>query len=690
MKHSLIAIAILGASSTVFAADTDIDDLTFAVTNSISASGSYSAGDDGANFILSGTISGDVEITSSGACRVTLSDGLTMSGTISIAGDAALCAAGGSVVASGASAVSCTGSLVLCGSGAATYSGGAAKTGVISADSVVVKSGTHNVNMTFTEKKNGYGIYVGTEYSQLSGIVKIVSSCTEYKDVGITGPKKSTCEVAGGILSITMPGPKSCGINMDKASCTTTISGGEAIFNMTGDAAKGVKSDGAFVMTGGLLDATITGDALIETYEGEDEDGNTLYYTCTVGSSSIVKAGTYLVQDSSKAYGVKCDSVDISGGTVRIVASGVAGRGIGADTTLDVSGGLVDITVEGDASDYLITFDDDNCVTSCLDRTTACCIKQGSGSGFATITGGTMYLSATGTAGKCVSVDGSLVVGTSGQSTLPTDASFAPDIQCTTYGAKIYVSAQKLKNYYNLGTVASTTTDPSDSVTTVTSSHVTSGSGDNVDYSNPKCVKAETDVKMYGGRLRIYSKCDGGEGFESKGDMLIAGGIVEGACYDDVINTAGDLSITGGYLYCGSTGNDAIDSNSGINVSGGVVLAFTTTNPETGIDLDNASDFKVTGGVILSCGSATNMAVAPKSSGTTQSYYLSTSLSASTYAGKYVTIAGSGVTVKIPSMSSTSGSISLLCTAPSCTGKISVGSSAPSGGSIGFHGVYQN
>lgn len=475
---------------------------------------------------------------------------------------------------------------------------------------------------------------------------------------------------------------------MDKDSCTTSISGGQLLLSMSGAAAKGVKSDGPFVMTGGVLDATVSGDVLIEAYEGEDDAGDTLYYTCSVSSSSIVKAGTYLVQDSSKPYAVKCGSVDISGGTVRISASGVAGRGIGADGDLSVSGGYVDINVSGGVSGYLVAFEDDNCVTSCLDRVAACCIKQGSADGLASFTGGTVYLSATGASGKCISVDGTLAIGTDGSSVSPSDSSFSPDIQCTTSGAKTYVAAQKLKYYLNLGTVSSTADDPSSSVTTVSSSHVVSGSGDNVDYSNPKCVKAETGVEMHSGRLRLHSECDGGEGFESKGDMLISGGILEGVCCDDVINAGGDLSITGGWLYCGSTGNDAIDSNGAISISGGTVLAFTATNPETGIDLDDAGKFKLTGGIILSCGSATNMAVGPKSSSTTQKYYLATSASASTYAGKYLKIAGTSTYVKVPSMESPSGSISLLVSAPGCSASAPTATSSPSGTSAGFHGVY--
>ena len=111
---------------------------------------------------------------------------------------------------------------------------------------------------------------------------------------------------------------------------------------------------------------------------------------------------------------------------------------------------------------------------------------------------------------------------------------------------------------------------------------VTSASGESVDYSNPKCIKAEGNLTMHGGRIRGFSQAEGGEGFESKKILTINGGLFEATCYDDCINAATGLVINGGYLYCGSTNNDAIDSNgsgtSSIIINGGIILAFTAFN----------------------------------------------------------------------------------------------------------------
>lgn len=51
-----------------------------------------------------------------------------------------------------------------------------------------------------------------------------------------------------------------------------------------------------------------------------------------------------------------------------------------------------------------------------------------------------------------MAIDGTLTIGTEGQTTLPTDAAFTPDIQCATYGQKLFVAAKKLSAYTTLGT----------------------------------------------------------------------------------------------------------------------------------------------------------------------------------------------------------------------------------------------
>ena len=659
--------------------------VAFPHKTAVTAAGSYTASETGQDFVLSGTISGNVTVTATELCQVTLED-LTLTGTLTITGDAILRASGTSTLTNaGKSVVTVNGSVLLCGTGAATLAGGGAKKAnadLYATESVSVASGTWTVNMTYTAGKNGFGVW-GKTYAQSAGSVTISSACTAYKDTGLYADKKGGITLSGGTLAISVQGPKSVALTADASSATTTLSGGTLLLDVAGAAAKGVKGDGAFVMTGGILSATVSGGPLYEALETDDGTNCTV----TVSGSTLVTAGTYLVEDVSTAAAVKCDSVSISGGTVRIVASGAASRGIVADTTLDITGGLFDIQSTGATTAPVIELADESDLSvTTLDRKAAACIKQGSTNGTAVISGGVFYLVTTNYGGKCIAVDGTLTIGTEGQATLPTDAAFAPDIQCSTFGEKLFVAAKKLSAYTTLGTATKTDDVSSAIQLSSNASRVTSGSGDDVDYTNPKAIRVEGDLTVHGGRLRVYSKCDGGEGMESKSNLTINGGVFEGTTYDDCIQASESITVNGGYLYCGSTGNDAIDSNGTLTINGGVVLAFTTTTPEVGIDVDEAANLMINGGVVMSFGSATEMAYG--SSGTQKSYR-NTSASASTYAGKYVTIANTSTTVKVPAMSSSSGSLSIMCSAPGCTASApSVSSSAPASGAVGFHGVY--
>ncbi len=709
-KSTLAALLCLAAGVGAAGAGVlRVEDYAFPLKTEITAAGSYSADTVGRDFVLSGAIEGDVSIAAGEFCRVTLAEGASLAGTLSIDGDAAIWAAGGSIAADGASAVSGTGTLVLCGDGAASYSGGAAKVGVVSAATVLVEGGTHAITLA-TDAKNAYGVYVSSAYDQLAGTVSIVSTASA-KQVGVSGPKKSACTLEGGLLDISMAGEKACGINMDKASCTTTLSGGILKLAMSGDGAKGVKTDGTFAMTGGLLDATVTGGYVEELLEYEDDDGAVWNYfvtltsstktsggTKTYNTSSLLNSGTYAVYDPSKAYAVKGGTVAISGGTVRIRCTGTAGRGLGADD-MTLSGGYYDISVAGGPTDVYVeslveaddlTSNNYASVATCLDSGSAACLKtSGSGSTMA-ITGGTFLLSATGTAGKIINAAGSLVIGTEGASTLPTDASFSPDIQGTTTGSKTYCCAYKQKYYGSLATAAATTNIVSLALSTASDNIVGSSGGmsDDADYSNPKGVKAETGVAMHSGRLRIHTANDGGEGLESKAEMTIDGGVLELSCADDCVNTASNLVINGGYIYAASSGNDAFDSNADITINGGWLYAFTLSSPEEAFDVNSGHSVTINGGYIFGIGNS--QSGREGSIAGSQKYYQG-SYSIGTSATWLKASGTDTVYGKIPAASS-SASGYLFCSVPgmvSGSAPASYGTSAPTGANaVGFHGFY--
>ncbi len=128
---------------------------------------------------------------------------------------------------------------------------------------------------------------------------------------------------------------------------------------------------------------------------------------------------------------------------------------------------------------------------------------------------------------------------------------------------------------------------------------------DDVD-SSAKAIKAKGNLTISGGTVLVSALGgEGSEGIESKNILTISGGEVLVNCYDDCINAANHIQFDGGDIYCYSTGNDAIDSNGTISVTGGTIVAIGTTVPESGIDCDE-NTFAITGGTLLGIGGTTS------------------------------------------------------------------------------------
>lgn len=71
------------------------------------------------------------------------------------------------------------------------------------------------------------------------------------------------------------------------------------------------------------------------------------------------------------------------------------------------------------------------------------------------------------------------------------------------------------------------------------------------------------------------------------------------------MNASESIVINGGNIYCYSSGNDGVDSNGTLTITGGTVVSIGTTSPEEGFDCDQ-NTFKITGGTILGIGGGTS------------------------------------------------------------------------------------
>lgn len=282
------------------------------------------------------------------------------------------------------------------------------------------------------------------------------------------------------------------------------------------------------------------------------------------------RTGTNIYITASNGHGIKTnDYVAIGGGVLNIEVNGTAKKGISTDGYVLVSGGRTTILTTGEGE-----YDEDE-----ADVSGAAGIKADS---YFQMDGGQLNIKSTGAGGKGINTDGEIIINDG-------------DIQVITTG--------KSYTYSNLD-------------------------------SKAKGIKSDTDVTINGGMMKIKTMGgEGSEGLEAKGVMNINGGEIEIASYDDCINSAGDMTISGGYIYAFATNNDAIDSNGNLYIKGGVVLALGSAGAECAIDAAEGKSLYINGGTVVGVGGSNASFPASSSS------QMSIAFQANVTAGSTLTIA---------------------------------------------------
>lgn len=236
-----------------------------------------------------------------------------------------------------------------------------------------------------------------------------------------------------------------------------------------------------------------------------------------------------------------------------------------------------------------------------------------------TITGGVLNLNVTGTADKGISTDGDLTVN-GGRTTVVTSGGCEYDdvdadySSCAGMKADGNIVVNEGEVYlYSKGTGGKGMN--SDMNVTLNGGKVcviTSGSRmkDSKGSTSPKGIKADGDLLLAGTHVKV--RCTGGEGaegLEAKGDadgtggtITMQDGMVEAYTYDDALNSAGNLTVSSGYLYARAMGNDAIDANANLYFNGGVVVAEGAGQAECGIDAAEGYTAYVNGGTLVAVG----------------------------------------------------------------------------------------
>ena len=347
-------------------------------------------------------------------------------------------------------------------------------------------------------------------------------------------------------------------------------------------AAAALKCDHELSISGGTINLNMSGNAS----KGINCDG-----TCNITDGTIIirTSGNAAIVAADPTYctAIKCGHFNQLGGDINIVATGTGSLGISSDGTLTIDGGTTDITINGAGASYNSTSGTDYYSTKCLKS-----------DGAMNLLSGNIICKATANGGKCIVADGLFTIGN------VTEDNSLLSITATTSGASLGTSS---------------------------GGGGWGGGGMQQGFNAaPKAIKGSTDVIINSGRIYTETKNDGGEGIESKTTLTINGGEIKCKTYDDAINAASGLTVSGGYLYCYSTNNDAIDSNGSLYIKGGVIVASGSTNPEGSFDCDN-NTFSITGGILIGTGGSSSN---PTS---TQQYYASVS-SVSLTADRYLTI----------------------------------------------------
>ena len=321
-----------------------------------------------------------------------------------------------------------------------------------------------------------------------------------------------------------------------------------ATINVTSAVGDGINCAEYFLMESGTINIS-----------GTQDDG----IQCDIdGDASTGETTDHEDEDSGNVY--------IEGGTINITVTADAAKGIKGEGDMRISGG--DITVKTTGGGVWDS-------TKMKTKASACFGADGN----MTISGGTLNLTSTGAGGKGINGDGTftatggtIIIKTSGNAVVASSSGTLSTVN----------SSQQLDKYDS-------------------------------DYkSSPKGIKIDGAITVSdNAAIFVTTTGAGGEGIESKTSIDITGGWVTVNASDDAINAsyndatkslsnAGDLTISGGYIYARSTGNDGIDANGNVYIKGGVVYAIGTSTPEVAIDANSEEQKKlyVQGGTIIAIG----------------------------------------------------------------------------------------
>ncbi len=324
--------------------------------------------------------------------------------------------------------------------------------------------------------------------------------------------------------------------------------------NVLGAVGDGISCNEYFLMESGTINIS-----------GTQDDG----IQCDLdGTESTGELTDHEDEDSGNIY--------LQGGTINVSVTADKAKAIKSEGDMTITGGTITCSTSGGG-----VWDTDELKT----KAAACLSADGN----MTVSGeAVLNLTSTGAGGKGISADGTLTFN-GGTTTVSTSGNAL--VASSSGSLSVITNSRNLDNY--------------------TTSY----------KSSPKGIKADGAILINDGIINVTTTGAGGEGIESKDYINITGGQIIVNASDDAINAAykkndqkqkvsgsGDLTITGGYIFARSTGNDGMDSNGDTKISGGIIYAIGASGGEMAIDANTEEQKKlyITGGTIFALGNLEN------------------------------------------------------------------------------------
>jgi trimeric autotransporter adhesin len=365
------------------------------------------------------------------------------------------------------------------------------------------------------------------------------------------------------------------GLNQHAISSDDEVRIENACINIASSCKDGIHTNDGFIQQGGSLAVSSSGDAI------------------DVGSSFVdISAGTITLQcDSTGADGIVADStITVSGGSLDIETIGAQSKGLKSGNNIRLTGGQIHISGSGG-----VVF---TALASGFDPSYASGIKS---EGDVLIDGVELTIIQSGAGSKCIS-SGNDVTMLSGTVTLTSSGD-----------GDLYVNEL----------------------------------GDTEAFSSA-CISSDGPVNILGGSLTTTSTGVGGKGITCDGVLTI--GTAESApavemstsgesvmrmttsmAEAKVLKSDADIYICNGTVLLDASGmGEAIDTQSSLYISGGLLVAQGTQNGSGVKTLDFETDFCITGGTVMVSSPYRLTPVTP-SDATTQNYIFAKPFISTTY-----------------------------------------------------------